>query len=427
MAALDVEIFSTREAFWGLPVDEAARQSDGAGARRLEARRCGMEHRTLGGTGLKVSRIMLGCGNFGGIGAAPELFGQGESDEEAFALIDAAWDLGINVFDTADAYGGAAARRPSAWLAQQRRGHARPGAAQHQGLQPGRPGPQRPGLSRRRHVRARSIRACARLGGERLDIYLMHEPDPTTPLEETLAALDDLRAQGQGAPRRREQRAGLAPRARALARRPARRGALRVGADGLQPAGSVGRSRSVAGVRRSGVRVHAVLPARGRLADGQVPRWRGDARRVAHDAAPRTLRAPAARRRSSTRSSASSRWPPSGASTWRRWRWRGCLLAAGHPDRGRAAAAGAAGARAGRAGAELSDRASTSSRALPALARGGRMRVRVLTCEDVLAACRCAVHRSHGRGAEASTRPTTSSSRCAQSCGRRKSPGPPRV
>src|SRR6266540_4623251 len=65
-----------------------------------------MEHRRLGRSGLEVSRIVLGCGNFGGIGSAPELFGQGESREEAFALMDAALELGITTFDTADAYGG---------------------------------------------------------------------------------------------------------------------------------------------------------------------------------------------------------------------------------------------------------------------------------------------------------------------------------
>src|ERR671937_2678829 len=65
-----------------------------------------MEERELGTTGVRLKRIVLGCGNFGGIGSAPELFGQGESDEEAFAIMDAAWDLGITTFDTADAYGG---------------------------------------------------------------------------------------------------------------------------------------------------------------------------------------------------------------------------------------------------------------------------------------------------------------------------------
>src|SRR4030081_2499151 len=65
-----------------------------------------MERRQLGGTEVEVSRIILGCGNFGGIGSAPEFFGQGESEEEAFRIMDAAWGLGITTFDTADAYGG---------------------------------------------------------------------------------------------------------------------------------------------------------------------------------------------------------------------------------------------------------------------------------------------------------------------------------
>src|SRR5438067_12595285 len=65
-----------------------------------------MERAYLGQTGVGVTRIILGCGNFGGIGSAPELFGHGESRDEAFAVMDAAWELGITTFDTADAYGG---------------------------------------------------------------------------------------------------------------------------------------------------------------------------------------------------------------------------------------------------------------------------------------------------------------------------------
>jgi aryl-alcohol dehydrogenase-like predicted oxidoreductase len=60
-----------------------------------------------------VSRLILGCGNFGGIGSAPALFGQGENEQQAFALMDAAWDLGITRFDTADAYGGG---RSESWI-----------------------------------------------------------------------------------------------------------------------------------------------------------------------------------------------------------------------------------------------------------------------------------------------------------------------
>ena len=56
--------------------------------------------------GLTVARIALGCGNFGGIGSAPAFFGAGLDEEQAFAVMDAAWALGITHFDTADAYGG---------------------------------------------------------------------------------------------------------------------------------------------------------------------------------------------------------------------------------------------------------------------------------------------------------------------------------
>ena len=58
-------------------------------------------------------RVVLGCGNFGGIGSAPAFFGQGETKEQAFELMDAAWELGLRRFDTADAYGGG---RSEQWI-----------------------------------------------------------------------------------------------------------------------------------------------------------------------------------------------------------------------------------------------------------------------------------------------------------------------
>ena len=61
--------------------------------------------------GLAVARIALGCGNFGGIGSAPDFFGQGLTEDEAFALMDAAFQAGIDWFDTADAYGGGRSER----------------------------------------------------------------------------------------------------------------------------------------------------------------------------------------------------------------------------------------------------------------------------------------------------------------------------
>src|SRR5437867_2975959 len=65
-----------------------------------------VHHQRLGSTGVKISRLGLGCGNFGGVGSAPAFFGMGENEPQAFAIMDRAWDAGINFFDTADAYGG---------------------------------------------------------------------------------------------------------------------------------------------------------------------------------------------------------------------------------------------------------------------------------------------------------------------------------
>src|SRR5580692_10824598 len=56
--------------------------------------------------GPPLARVSLGCGSFGGLGSNPQFFGAGMSDDEAAALMDAAWELGIRHFDTADAYGG---------------------------------------------------------------------------------------------------------------------------------------------------------------------------------------------------------------------------------------------------------------------------------------------------------------------------------
>jgi aryl-alcohol dehydrogenase-like predicted oxidoreductase len=146
-----------------------------------------VEQRELGRTGLVVSRIILGCGNFGGVGSAPEFFGQGESEETAFLIMDAACELGINTFDTADAYGGGRSETfIGNWI--RNRGH-RPqittktynpmGAGEDHGLS---------------HTRVtRQIESSlGRLGVEHVDLYLAHEFDPDTPIEETVAMFEGL-------------------------------------------------------------------------------------------------------------------------------------------------------------------------------------------------------------------------------------------
>jgi aryl-alcohol dehydrogenase-like predicted oxidoreductase len=156
-----------------------------------------MQYRRLGSTGLKVSRLGLGCGNFGGIGSAPEFFGKGETEAQAFALMDRAFDAGINFFDTADAYGGG---RSEAYIGRWLR--TRGSSVRQQLLLSSKvfnrvgPGPNDRGLSRQ-HILRQVNETLARLQTDRLDMYLIHEPDPETPLDETLAALDDVVRSGK--------------------------------------------------------------------------------------------------------------------------------------------------------------------------------------------------------------------------------------
>jgi aryl-alcohol dehydrogenase-like predicted oxidoreductase len=147
-----------------------------------------VQYRRLGRTSLELSRIGLGCGNFGGIGSAPELFGSGESEEEAFALMDAAWAAGITFFDTAASYGGG---RSESWIGKWRNERGVPVLLSSKVYWSVTGEPDDRGLSRERILREVEG-SLERLGVERLDLYLTHEPDPETPIEETLQALDEL-------------------------------------------------------------------------------------------------------------------------------------------------------------------------------------------------------------------------------------------
>lgn len=156
-----------------------------------------MRYKNLGRTGLKVSEIVLGCGNFGGIGSAPELFGKGETEPEAFTVMDAAWEMGINVFDTADAYGGGRSESYiGAWLKTKGPSVRDQLVLSSKVCSAVGDGPNQRGLSRH-HILRQIDASLARLGVDHLDLYLIHAPDPTTPLEETLQALDDLIHQGK--------------------------------------------------------------------------------------------------------------------------------------------------------------------------------------------------------------------------------------
>ena len=147
--------------------------------------------RHLGESGLAIPRVALGCGNFGGVGSAPEFFGQGLSSDQALELMDAAWELGITHFDTADAYGGGRSEQAiGRWirsrgvrplLTTKTFNPMTPGA--DQGLRPDR-------ITRQLHA------SIDRLGVDRVDLYLAHDHDPDVPIAETIGAFEAAVTEG---------------------------------------------------------------------------------------------------------------------------------------------------------------------------------------------------------------------------------------
>jgi len=136
--------------------------------------------------------VALGCGNFGGIGSAPEFFGQGISHHDAFAIMDRAWDAGIHWFDTGDAYGGGSSE---SWIGEwcRDRNHSPTITTKVFHSTTGTPGDT--GLAPER-IRRQLESSLERLRIDSVDLYLAHEPDPATPVTETIDAFETLRAEG---------------------------------------------------------------------------------------------------------------------------------------------------------------------------------------------------------------------------------------
>jgi aryl-alcohol dehydrogenase-like predicted oxidoreductase len=150
-----------------------------------------VEVRELGRSGISVSQVILGCGNFGGVGSSPVFFGQGIPKDEAFRIMDAAWELGITTFDTADAYGGG---RSETWIGEwlaRKDGSVRDQVTiETKTFNPVAEGEDH-GLARPRILHAID-RSLERLRVERVALYLAHSFDPDIPQEETLLAFDEL-------------------------------------------------------------------------------------------------------------------------------------------------------------------------------------------------------------------------------------------
>src|SRR5437879_6139498 len=143
-----------------------------------------MQIRNLGGSGLRVSAVGLGCNNFG----------QRTDLETSRKVIHKAIDLGITLFDTADIYAGMGGsetvlgqvlgdRRKDIVLATK---YSKPMATD---------GTKQ--VASRRYIMSAVEASLTRLKTDYIDLYQQHDYDPLTPIEETLRALDDLVRQGK--------------------------------------------------------------------------------------------------------------------------------------------------------------------------------------------------------------------------------------
>ena len=138
-----------------------------------------MEYRNLGDSGLKISLAGLGCNNFG----------MRCDTEQTHAVVHRALDEGVTFFDTADIYGNRGGSEESLGKALGKRRREVVVATKF-GMPMG-AGPYDRGASRR-YLMAAAEASLRRLDTDYLDLYQLHQPDPDTPQEETLAALDDL-------------------------------------------------------------------------------------------------------------------------------------------------------------------------------------------------------------------------------------------
>ena len=145
-----------------------------------------MRYQTLGNSGLLVSVVGLGCNNFGGrLDVA-----------RTRAVVDAAIDEGITLLDTAESYGGNGASELALGEVLAGRRDKVVLATKFGGSDVGY-GPAAGSRGSRSYIRLAVEKSLARLKTDYIDLYQLHLPDPATPVEETLAALDDLVTAGK--------------------------------------------------------------------------------------------------------------------------------------------------------------------------------------------------------------------------------------
>lgn len=144
-----------------------------------------MQYRQMGKWGVKLSSI--GLGSYLTIGFTLD-------EEQSRATVRAAYDAGINFYDTANAYnGGEGERMIGKCLKEFRRSSLFVITKVHA---PMGPGPNDQGLSKK-HIFEQCNESLRRLDMEYVDLYMCHRPDPSTPLEETVRAMEDLARMGK--------------------------------------------------------------------------------------------------------------------------------------------------------------------------------------------------------------------------------------
>ncbi len=145
-----------------------------------------MRYRPLGSSGLVVSVVGVGCNAFG------TRIGQ----EAVTGIVDAALEAGVTFFDTADTYGLGASEELLGEALRGRRDEVV--LATKAGMDmDGRNGADHGARASRRYLRTAVEASLRRLGTDHLDLYQLHQPDLVTPVEETLAALNELVAEGK--------------------------------------------------------------------------------------------------------------------------------------------------------------------------------------------------------------------------------------
>jgi aryl-alcohol dehydrogenase (NADP+) len=145
-----------------------------------------MKYTILGKTGLKVSKLCIGCMSFGGSNVHGFEWTLGYDDSKK--IIDRAIDLGINFFDTADVYSNGRSEQIVGNVLQGRRNQMV--LATKVGLPTGN-GPDQRGLGRK-HVRRNVKRSLANLKTDRIDLYQIHRWDYETPVENILTTLTEV-------------------------------------------------------------------------------------------------------------------------------------------------------------------------------------------------------------------------------------------